>query len=94
MKFIIELEDDKLQRTIEDQVSRAIAEMTTEAIKAKVDQILEIKFGRVDAKYVEGAVAALAAEHVRKAYPTGQYDGGKLREVVAQAAMRLLKEQK
>lgn len=92
MKFIIELEDDKLLRTIEAQVSRAIAEMTTEVIKAKIDQILEIKFGRVDDKVVDAAVTKAAREHVVSAYPTDQYSSGKIKAVMSDAAISLLKQ--
>lgn len=92
MKFTIELEDEKLMKIIGDHVKQKVAELSSQAIAAEVNQILKIKFGRVDDKAIQEAVTLAARDHVASAYPTDQYASGKIKAVMSEAAISLIKQ--
>lgn len=98
MKLVIELEDVALRQAIESQVSKAVAELTTEAIVAKADEIITKKFERFD---FYQAVAAQASSKLDDAikqeldrvlgarFGSSRYD--EIRRIIHSAATNLIK---
>jgi hypothetical protein len=63
MKLIIELNDADLMRAIEQQVSKAVADLSTEIIRRQVEEILPKKFDRLDvAAAMRGAADRVVKE--------------------------------
>lgn len=65
MKLVVELNDSDLRKAVADQVGRAIASITDDLIREKTNEILTIKFGRVDEKMIEAAIDKAALAVVR-----------------------------
>lgn len=91
MKLTIELNDNDLKKAIDEQVAKGIAELTTASIKAQVDQILKIKFERVTDNLVLETLRTAADQAVRSV-TSRSYNDAVVRDAIAQAAMKLLKE--
>jgi hypothetical protein len=92
MKLFIELDDTEMNRTIQAQVSAAIASMTTKVIDEQVQKILEIKFGRVTDAIVLAAINDAATKAVNKAVTSG-YGSNTINAILANAALKLMKSQ-
>jgi hypothetical protein len=92
MKLSIEIEDDKLNHMIQAQVGAAIAKMTDEVIKARIEEILNVKFARVTDHAVDKVLQTAADIQVKtfieRSYPSQSV----IREALATAATRALKE--
>lgn len=90
MKLIIELNDADLKRAIDEQVSKLIADMTGESIKAQVNRILAVKFERVNQDNVQASIDEAASRAVLAVTSRG-YDNSIIRAALATAAEKLLK---
>lgn len=90
MKIIVEISDENLRFAIETQVEKAVAEMTTAAIKAKMDNILQVKFDRIDDPAIERAIGIAAAAYV-KGNATGYALDGRVDKALAAAARELVR---
>lgn len=95
MKIVIELSDADLRQAVDEQVSKAIAALAEERIKAVVDEILRKKFERVDDKVIEAAVGLAAANLIRNPTSRGLSDyelRSRVDSALASAARTLLRE--
>lgn len=94
MKVAIELDDATLHRAIKNQVGKAIAALTDEHITARVNEILQKKFSRVDDAVIAVAIGKAAAELVRS--PNGVHNTyslhSRIDKALGDAARSLLRE--
>ena len=99
MKLVIEIEDVALRQAIEAQVSKAVADLTAEAIVAKSDEILNKKFQRFDfgdavaketSKKLDAAIEAEFERVLGSRYGSARRD--ELRMLLSAAAAKLIKD--
>lgn len=90
MKIVIELNDQDLHKAIAEQVNKQVASLSGEYIIGKVNDILSLKFGRIDAAAVERFVQQ-AAEKAVKDVTNRSFNDGVVREALASAALKIMK---
>lgn len=93
MKIVIELNDADLRRSVDEQIGKAIAGLADQVIKDKINSILEVKFKRIDAAGIDASVAHAAKLAVEKVCSAG-YNNSAVRDALATAAARIIKETK
>ncbi len=87
MKLTIEIDSKELKRAIETQVAAEVAKLTSVAIQGKIDEILPIKFSRVNENIIAEEIEKHARELVGRVY-----DKYSLKQLVDRAILHAAKE--
>lgn len=96
MKLTIEISDKALHEAVNDQVSKAIAEMSESAIKSKIDEIVLKKFDRLSPEKIANDTAKSMLkeridEEIENLFGRSYQRGDKLRKIFSEVAEKMLK---
>ncbi len=93
MKITVEINDADLHKAIGQQLDAAIARVVSEKIEAKVDEIMEVKFGRVDKGQFQTALQNAAIVTIRREFNDNEWQLSQaVRRYFSEAAINLIKD--